>query len=70
MTSKLIIISILFALTTSCKKERMCFCSHPRIDGGYSETYKDTKKSATSKCTDLDKKWKEKDPEYSCQLVE
>jgi hypothetical protein len=69
MTPRLIIIATLVFVTTSCKKERVCFCSHPLIDGGYSETYKDTKNNASSNCNDLDKKMKEKDSNYSCEIV-
>jgi hypothetical protein len=68
MTSRLIIISILFAVTAGCKKNRTCVCGHARMDGSWSETYKDTKKSAGSKCKNLDEKWKQEDPEYTCSL--
>jgi hypothetical protein len=68
MTSKLIFISLLFALTTGCKKNRTCACGHPRMEWYYEEIYRGTKESASAKCKNLDKKFKQEDPEYSCSI--
>lgn len=68
MTSRLIIISSVLFLATSCKKGRTCVCGHPQIDWYYAETYRGTKESANTKCKNLDKDFKQKDPKYSCSI--